>query len=79
MVWFDGVICLIRKTIETKFCWPAIADETVELSCARLLTLLEGMNWRLVRRLPLQRPHDVAWSLLPDPVKVPRAPPPFPV
>ena len=60
VVWFDGGICLFTKTIETKFCWPAITDETVELSYAQLLTLLEGMDWRLVRRSPIQRPHYVA-------------------
>lgn len=60
VVWFDGGICLFSKTIETKFCWPPITDETVQLSYAQLLTLLEGMDWRLIRRPEIQRPQYIS-------------------
>jgi len=60
VVWYADGICLFAKTIEGKFCWPPISGETVQLNYAQLLTLLDGMDWRLVRRPTIQRPQYVS-------------------
>jgi len=57
IVWFDQGVCIFSKTISTKFFWPPISGETVQLNYAQLLTLLDGMDWRLVRRPTIQSPQ----------------------
>lgn len=57
IVWFAGGVCLFSKSIETKFFWPPISGDTVQLNYAQLLTLLDGMDWRLVPRPVIQRPQ----------------------
>jgi len=61
IVWWDGGgICLFAKTLEKEqFCWPRIAPATVRLNYAQLLALVDGMDWKKVRPITVQRPQSV--------------------
>jgi transposase len=52
ILWFDGDgLCLFAKRLERgKFVWPQARDGTCALSSAQLSMLLEGIDWRRVRR-----------------------------
>src|SRR4029077_20059751 len=61
IVWWDGGgICLFAKTLEKEqFCRPRIAPATVRLNYAQLLALVDGMDWKKVRPITVQRPQSV--------------------
>jgi transposase len=52
ILWFDGDgLCLFAKRLERgKFVWPQARDGTCALSSVQLSMLLEGIDWRRVRR-----------------------------
>jgi transposase len=46
-------MCLFYKRIEKgSFTWPAAKDGKVSVTAAQLMSLLEGMDWRLTRAAP---------------------------
>ena len=52
ILWWDGDgLCLFAKRLESgRFIWPHATCGTVHLSGAQLSMLLEGIDWRHVRR-----------------------------
>ena len=52
LLWFDGDgLCLFAKRLERgRFVWPQAQGGAVSLSPAQLSMLLEGIDWRRVRR-----------------------------
>ena len=54
VLWWDGQgMCLFYKRIEKgSFTWPAAKDGKVSVTAAQLMSLLEGMDWRLTRAAP---------------------------
>ena len=52
LLWWDGDgMCLFAKRLERgKFVWPQASEGTCSLSQAQLSMLLEGIDWRRVRR-----------------------------
>lgn len=51
LVWDGQGFLLIAKRLEKgRFVWPSPATEQVRLSPAELAMLLEGIDWRAVRR-----------------------------
>ena len=60
IVWWDGTgLCLYAKRLEkAAFCWPRIGNSRVQLSHAQLLSLVEGMDWKRVRSVPVSRPQS---------------------
>ena len=52
LVFWDGTgVCLFAKRLEDgEFRWPKIEDGVMRLSAAQLSALLEGLDWRRVRR-----------------------------
>jgi len=49
---WDGTgLCLYAKRLEHgRFVWPGASDGTVHLTPAQLSMLLEGIDWRIIRR-----------------------------
>lgn len=58
IVWWDGTgLCLYAKRLEkAAFCWPRIGHNRVQLSPAQLMALVDGMDWKRVRAVPVSRP-----------------------
>ena len=54
LLWWDGDgLCLFAKRLERgKFTWPQSASGTVSLTPAQLSMLLEGIDWRMPKRVP---------------------------
>jgi transposase len=52
ILWWSGDgMCLLAKRLEhAHFVWPQTADGVVHLSVSQLWILLEGIDWRTVRR-----------------------------
>jgi transposase len=52
LLWWDGDgLCLFAKRLESgRFIWPQAVSGSVHLSGAQLSMLLEGIDWRRVRR-----------------------------
>jgi len=51
---------LFAKTLEeTQFCWPKISPTRVRLNHARLLALIDGLDWTKVRPVAVKRPQSV--------------------
>ena len=52
LLWWDGDgLCLFCKRLESgKFVWPQASSGTAYLTGAQLSMLLEGIDWRRVRR-----------------------------
>ena len=52
VIWWDGQgACLFSKRLERgRFVWPSAAGGKVSVSPAELAMLLEGIDWRSVRR-----------------------------
>jgi transposase len=53
LLWFDGQgMCLFSKRLEKgHFLWPTTDAGRVSLSPAQLSMLLEGIDWRMPRRV----------------------------
>ena len=51
VLWWDGQgMCLFYKRIEKgSFVWPSAKDGKVSVTPAQLMSLLEGIDWRLTR------------------------------
>ncbi|MEY9559394.1 transposase [Sinorhizobium fredii] len=58
IVWWDGSgVCLYAKRLEkSQFCWPRIGHNRVQLNHAQLLALIDGMDWKRVRSVPVKPP-----------------------
>jgi transposase len=54
VLWWDGQgFCLFYKCLEKgAFVWPSATSGKVCVTSAQLASLLEGIDWRLTRRLP---------------------------
>jgi transposase len=52
LLWWDGDgLCLFAKRLESgRFIWPQAVSGSVHLTVAQLSMLLEGIDWRRVRR-----------------------------
>jgi transposase len=52
LLWWDGDgLCLLCKRLESgRFVWPHTREGSVHLTSAQLSMLLEGIDWRRVRR-----------------------------
>lgn len=52
LLWWDGDgLCLFCKRLESgRFVWPQASQGSVHLSGAQLSMLLEGIDWRRIRR-----------------------------
>jgi transposase len=61
IVWWDGSgVCLYLKRLEkAKFCWPRIGHHRVQLTSAQLMALVDGMDWKRVRAVPVKPPEIV--------------------
>ncbi|RVK86187.1 hypothetical protein CN150_34560 [Sinorhizobium meliloti] len=61
IVWWDGSgVCLYAKRLEkSQFCWPRIGHNRVQLNHAQLLALIDGMDWKRVRSVPVKPPEIV--------------------
>lgn len=61
IVWWDGSgVCLYAKRLEkAQFCWPRIGHSRVQLNHAQLLALVDGMDWKRVRAVPVKPPEMV--------------------
>lgn len=60
IVWWDGTgVCLFAKRLEkAAFCWPRIGHNRVQVNYAQLLALVDGMDWKKVRAVPISRPQS---------------------
>jgi transposase len=60
IAWWDGTgLCLYAKRLEkASFCWPRIGHSRVQLSRAQLMALVDGMDWKKVRAMPVSRPQS---------------------
>ena len=60
IVWWDGTgLCLYAKRLEkAAFCWPRMGNSRVKMSYAQLLALIDGMDWKRVRAVPVSRPQS---------------------
>ncbi|WP_430516903.1 IS66 family insertion sequence element accessory protein TnpB [Bradyrhizobium yuanmingense] len=58
IVWSDGSgVCLYLKRLEkAKFCWPRIGHHRVQFTSAQLM---DGMDWKRVRAVPVRPPEIV--------------------
>ncbi len=55
-------MCLYAKRLEkAKFCWPRIGHNRAQLNHAQLLALVDGMDWKRVRSVPVKRPQSVGY------------------
>jgi transposase len=54
LLWFDGQgLCLFSKRLERgHFVWPVTDTGRVSLTPAQLSMLLEGIDWRMPKRVP---------------------------
>ena len=44
-------VCLFAKTLEdAQFCWPRIGPAMLQLNIHSLLALVDGLDWKKVRR-----------------------------
>ncbi|MDE3814317.1 IS66 family insertion sequence element accessory protein TnpB [Sinorhizobium meliloti] len=61
IVWWDGSgVCLYAKRLEkSQFCWPRIGYNRVQLNHAQHLALIDGMDWKRVRVVPVKPPEIV--------------------
>lgn len=52
VLWFDGEgLCLFAKRLERgRFVWPRAENGKVNLTPAQLSMLLEGIDWRILKR-----------------------------
>jgi transposase len=60
IVWWDGTgLCLFAKRLEkAAFCWPRIGHNRVQVNYAQLMALVDGMDWKKVRTVPISRPQS---------------------
>ena len=60
IVWWDGSgLCLYAKRLEkAQFCWPRIGHHRVQLNQAQLLALVDGLDWKKVRPVMVNRPQS---------------------
>ena len=60
IAWWDGTgLCLYAKRLEkASFCWPRNGHSRVQLSRAQLMALVDGMDWKKVRAMPVSRPQS---------------------
>jgi len=60
IVWWDGTgLCLFAKRLEkAAFCWPRIGHNRVQVNYAQLMALVDGMDWKKVRAVPISRPQS---------------------
>ena len=57
LAWDGQGFCLFAKRLERgRFVWPSPAAEQVRLSPAELAMLVEGIDWRALRRTDEPRP-----------------------
>ena len=57
LVWDGQGFCLFAKRLERgRFVWPSPTAEQVRLSPAELAMLIEGIDWRALRRTDEPRP-----------------------
>ena len=61
IVWWDGtVVCLYAKRLEKSgFCWPRPGQARIQLNHAQLMALVDGLDWKRVRPIPVRRPETV--------------------
>ena len=54
LLWYDGQgLCLFSKRLERgHFVWPVTETWRVSLTPAQLSMLLEGIDWRMPKRVP---------------------------
>ena len=54
LLWYDGQgMCLFAKRLDSgNFVWPESKTGQVSLTPAQLSMLLEGIDWRMARRVP---------------------------
>ncbi len=60
LVWCDGSgVCLYAKRLEkSQFCWPRIGHNRIQVNHAQLLALIDGMDWKRVRAVPV-KPSEI--------------------
>lgn len=60
LIWWDGTgLCLMAKKLEQGgFRWPGIQDGVMRITAAQLGALLQGLDWRRVRRPPSHSTAD---------------------
>jgi transposase len=61
LAWDGQGLCLFSKRLEKgRFVWPSPAVEQVRLSSAELAMLIEGIDWRALRRTDEPAPTRAA-------------------
>ncbi|WP_210316808.1 IS66 family insertion sequence element accessory protein TnpB, partial [Bradyrhizobium sp. CIR3A] len=48
-----------KRLEKAKFCWPRIGHHRVQLTSAQLMALVDGMDWKRVRAVPVRPPEIV--------------------
>ncbi|WP_411755795.1 IS66 family insertion sequence element accessory protein TnpB [Sinorhizobium meliloti] len=48
-----------KRLEKAQFCWSRIGHNRVELNHAQLLALIDGMDWKRVRSVPVKPPEIV--------------------
>lgn len=61
ILYWDGTgLCLFAKRLEkSRFVWPPIVDDCMQLTQGQLALLIEGIDWR--RTIAVQVPHCPAY------------------
>ena len=61
ILYWDGTgLCLFAKRLEkSRFVWPPIIDDCMQLTQGQLALLIEGIDWR--RTIAVQVPHCPAY------------------
>ncbi|PPQ31715.1 hypothetical protein CCR94_08225 [Rhodoblastus sphagnicola] len=60
IIWWDGSgLCLFAKRLErSHFCWPTAGSHEIRLSYAKVMTLVEGLDWKRVRAVAVRSPQS---------------------
>ena len=58
LAWDRTGMVLVHKRLDAgSFVWPAVRDGVMRMSAAQFAALFEGLDWRLVRPVPVRRPR----------------------
>ena len=59
LIWDGTGLVLMHKRLESSaFVWPQVRNGVLRMTPAQFAALFEGLDWRMVRPAPAQRPQS---------------------
>jgi transposase len=59
LIWDGTGLVLMHKRLESSaFVWPQVRNGVLRMTLAQFAALFEGLDWRMVRPAPAQRPQS---------------------